>query len=291
MTTRAKEIRELGNTGYLEVDANGNVGIGTTSPTTSLTIKKYHSANYGEGTGLIDLKAAYPGYDEESVKAQIRAGTSDTHTLNTNGGYISFGVNQSGYTGTAGPSNVAEVLKIEKDGRMIATMDRGTTGILRQLTGGSINLFATLGKVVAQIGNNSSVSIASALGLQANNSANRGVYLISVNGGSNGNARDTGIYMVSISGSVDVYDSGMLVTEQFNNKGLRQLASGYSAADHVYITVTTLMRGYDSCYGNCGSFDMDQYGLISTGGAYGGCTVWAIHLIGDGKGGNTLWEG
>ncbi len=29
MTTRAKEIRELGNTGYLEVDANGNVGIGT----------------------------------------------------------------------------------------------------------------------------------------------------------------------------------------------------------------------------------------------------------------------
>lgn len=29
MTTRAKEIRELGNTGFLEVDANGNVGIGT----------------------------------------------------------------------------------------------------------------------------------------------------------------------------------------------------------------------------------------------------------------------
>ena len=29
MTTRAKEIRELGNTGFLELDANGNVGIGT----------------------------------------------------------------------------------------------------------------------------------------------------------------------------------------------------------------------------------------------------------------------
>jgi len=32
MATRAKEIRELGNTGYLEVDSSGNVGIGTDSP-------------------------------------------------------------------------------------------------------------------------------------------------------------------------------------------------------------------------------------------------------------------
>jgi len=38
MTTRAKEIRELGNTGYLEVDANGNVGIGTTSPDLKLHV-------------------------------------------------------------------------------------------------------------------------------------------------------------------------------------------------------------------------------------------------------------
>jgi len=38
MTTRAKEIRELGNTGYLEVDANGNVGIGTQTPNRQLHI-------------------------------------------------------------------------------------------------------------------------------------------------------------------------------------------------------------------------------------------------------------
>ena len=38
MTTRAKEIRELGNTGYLEVDANGNVGIGDASPSEKLNV-------------------------------------------------------------------------------------------------------------------------------------------------------------------------------------------------------------------------------------------------------------
>ena len=38
MTTRAKEIRELGNTGFLELDANGNLGIGTATPSYPLHI-------------------------------------------------------------------------------------------------------------------------------------------------------------------------------------------------------------------------------------------------------------
>ena len=38
MTTRAKEIRELGNAGLLDLDANGNVGIGVT-PTERLDIQ------------------------------------------------------------------------------------------------------------------------------------------------------------------------------------------------------------------------------------------------------------
>jgi|13_taG_2_1085334.scaffolds.fasta_scaffold03258_3 hypothetical protein len=39
MSTRAKEIRELGNTGFLELDANGNLGIGTDAPQVKLHIK------------------------------------------------------------------------------------------------------------------------------------------------------------------------------------------------------------------------------------------------------------
>ena len=63
MTTRAKEIRELGNTGYLEVDSSGNVGIGTDQPTAVLDVRSgatgrptfVHASGYGglqlAGTG------------------------------------------------------------------------------------------------------------------------------------------------------------------------------------------------------------------------------------------------
>ncbi len=40
MTTRAKEIRELGNTGLIDVDSSGNVGIGTPAPTEQLHLYK-----------------------------------------------------------------------------------------------------------------------------------------------------------------------------------------------------------------------------------------------------------
>ena len=57
MSTRAKEIRELGNTGYLEVDANGNVGIGSTGPTTKLEITE---ASGYTGYEFITLSRAEP---------------------------------------------------------------------------------------------------------------------------------------------------------------------------------------------------------------------------------------
>ena len=61
MTTRAKEIRELGNTGFLEVDANGNVGIGTD---TNLSNSEWHAGSKfltidgtaGDAYGVLSLR-------------------------------------------------------------------------------------------------------------------------------------------------------------------------------------------------------------------------------------------
>ena len=71
----------------------GNVGIGTTSPTTILTIKKpIDSSAYGSGTRMIDFKSYFPGYDETTVKASIYCGVSDVGVpgLNTKAGYLAF---------------------------------------------------------------------------------------------------------------------------------------------------------------------------------------------------------
>ena len=98
--------------------APGNIGIGTSSPTVPLSIRKAHAASYGSGVDMLDFKAYYPGYDTETSKASIFAGTSDKHTLNTHGGYLAFKVNQSGFAGTAGSTNLAEAMRIEKDGNV-----------------------------------------------------------------------------------------------------------------------------------------------------------------------------
>jgi hypothetical protein len=97
--------------------SGGNVGIGTTGPTTALTVKKLHPAAYGGGTRMLDFMAAFPGYDEAAIKASISSGTSDKYTLNTNGGFLAFLVNQSGYSGS-GPTNLIEAMRIEKNGNV-----------------------------------------------------------------------------------------------------------------------------------------------------------------------------
>jgi hypothetical protein len=103
-----------GSTSYTEsarFDSSGNFGIGTTAPTTALTVRKpIDSSAYGAGTSMIDFKSYYPGYDTETVKASIYAGVSGRGTLNTQGGYLAFMVNLDGTMG--------EKMRIEKTGNV-----------------------------------------------------------------------------------------------------------------------------------------------------------------------------
>ena len=104
---------------YITIKDGGNVGIGTDSPTAAVSIRKSHATGYGSGIDMLDFKAYFPpNYDTETSKASIFVGTSDKHTLNTHGGYLAFRVNQSGFSGTSGSTNLAEAMRIEKDGRL-----------------------------------------------------------------------------------------------------------------------------------------------------------------------------
>ena len=102
-----------------EVSGAGNVGIGTTTPTTPLSIRKAHASGYGSGIDMLDFKAYFPpNYDTETSKASIFVGTSDKHTLNTHGGYLAFKVNSSGYNGADSATSLVEYMRIEKDGNV-----------------------------------------------------------------------------------------------------------------------------------------------------------------------------
>jgi hypothetical protein len=89
----------------------GNVGIGTTSATTILTIRKpIDSSAYGAGTRMIDFKSFFPGFDTETVKASIYAGVSSILESRTDNGYLAFM--------TADTGVLYERLRIEKNGNV-----------------------------------------------------------------------------------------------------------------------------------------------------------------------------
>ncbi len=122
--------------GYVQVYNNGSVaakfvdgklGVGTTLPTTALTIRKSISPTaYGGEASMIEFKSYYTGYDTETVKSAIYSGVSDQTGLQTARGFMSFWT--SSYSAT-GVENLTEKMRIESDGNVGV----GTTSPSRKL--------------------------------------------------------------------------------------------------------------------------------------------------------------
>jgi hypothetical protein len=113
----------------------GNVGIGTTNPSTRLTISKpIDSSSYGSGTKAIDFKVYFPGYDIDTIKASIYAGVSSQGTLQTTKGYLAFLTSSTG-----GVENLTEKLRIEADGNV---------GIGTTSPGQKLDVYASSGSVM-----------------------------------------------------------------------------------------------------------------------------------------------
>ena len=95
---------------------NSRVGIGTTSPTTALTIRKAISpTTYGEQASMIEFKSYYTGYDTETVKSAIYSGVSDQTGLQTTRGFMSFWT--ADYISGGGQS-LTEKMRIESNGNV-----------------------------------------------------------------------------------------------------------------------------------------------------------------------------
>jgi hypothetical protein len=305
-------------TASMTVKRGGNVGIGTTSPEATL-----HATGYRDGQGN--------GVNDTTLMLSSTSTAAGSNTANGPESlkFKGYGHNYNGdVTGIAGSNEInfelsptwkywgednslspygqshpvmdfktkgsnetaaSNILRMMGYGkRLVGTMYNGSTDVNRQMTKGAVNLLPQLGRYIGSVGGASTGYLADMLGTGSNT---KGVYLVFINGGGNANARDTGIYLVTYSSATDIYDSGLLVTEQISNKGLNvQAVNASGNIDHRFFSITTLMQGYDTCYGNCGSFNLDANGTITTGGAYGGCSVWAIHLGGEDRGGRTLWE-
>ena len=105
---------------------DGNLGIGTAQPTTTLTLKrKTDNFTYGSGTQMIDFKPYMYDetnnipFDEEVIKASIYSGIDNvTYGLNTTRGYLGFMVRGSVTTNPATNPTLREVMRIDNQGNV-----------------------------------------------------------------------------------------------------------------------------------------------------------------------------
>ncbi len=136
----------------------GRVGIGTTLPTTALTIRKSISPTaYGGEASMIEFKSYYTGYDTETVKSAIYSGVSDQTGLQTARGFMSFWT--SSYSAT-GVENLTEKMRIESDGSVgigtdspeeLLHIKNGDVGVTPYDLGTGLNIEGTTSNVGVNI--------------------------------------------------------------------------------------------------------------------------------------------